>query len=269
MNSRTRSRRPTSIGSNQSSRRWIAVSACDCRADEFVLLLLMAWSPPALKTPALFGFQHPETTPPSIPTTPRTAPRGTRQDSGGRNRQSSARKGRDRKMGGDRLGLAAPTKASSHSRCCLCHCPPVSARQSNSEFSELADPAIDGDRAAMLLGHDVVADREAEARPLAGRLGRKEWLEQLVLDLGRNASAVVPHRDLDRISEISRRHLQSGLELRVISLLTALGGGVEAVADQVETDAGDVLRDKFDRGDRVSKISLQRDVETRILARAP
>src|SRR5580704_10147188 len=74
MNSRTRSRRPTSIGSNQSSRRWIAVSACDCRADEFVLLLVMAWSPPALKTPALFGFQHPETTPPLIPTTPRTAP---------------------------------------------------------------------------------------------------------------------------------------------------------------------------------------------------
>src|SRR5580704_10609756 len=74
MNSRTRSRRPTSIGSNQSSRRWIAVSACDCRADEFVLLLVMAWSPPALKTPALFGFQHPETTPPSISTTPRTAP---------------------------------------------------------------------------------------------------------------------------------------------------------------------------------------------------
>src|SRR5207237_6720973 len=25
-------------------------------------------------TPGLFGFQHPETTPPSIPTTPRTAP---------------------------------------------------------------------------------------------------------------------------------------------------------------------------------------------------
>src|SRR5215467_15802083 len=31
----------------------------------------------------------------------------TRQDSGGPNRQSSARKGRDREMGGCRLGLAA------------------------------------------------------------------------------------------------------------------------------------------------------------------
>src|ERR1700720_467804 len=28
------------------------------------------------QTPGLLGFQHPETTPPSIPTTPRTAPRG-------------------------------------------------------------------------------------------------------------------------------------------------------------------------------------------------
>src|SRR6266851_5539099 len=57
MNSRTRSRRPASIGSNQSSRRWIAVSACDCSAAEFVLLLVMAWSPPALKRRDCLGFR--------------------------------------------------------------------------------------------------------------------------------------------------------------------------------------------------------------------
>src|SRR6516162_9382660 len=74
MNSRTRSRRPASIGSNQSSRTWITVSASDCRAKDFVLLLVMAWSPPDARTSGSFGFQHPETTPPSIPTTPRTAP---------------------------------------------------------------------------------------------------------------------------------------------------------------------------------------------------
>src|SRR5713101_6156053 len=56
MNSRTRSRSPASIGSNQLSRRWIAVSACDCRAAEFVLLLVMAWSPPALKRRHCLGF---------------------------------------------------------------------------------------------------------------------------------------------------------------------------------------------------------------------
>src|SRR6266481_4636620 len=74
MSSRTRSRRPVSIGSNQSSRRWTAVSASDCRASDFMLLLVMAWSPPALKRRLYLGFNHPETTPPSIPTTPRTAP---------------------------------------------------------------------------------------------------------------------------------------------------------------------------------------------------
>src|SRR5712691_8167844 len=75
MSSRTRSRRPASIGSNQSSRRWTAVPASDCRARDFVLLLLMAWSPPARKRRHRLGFNHPETTPPAIPTTPRTAPR--------------------------------------------------------------------------------------------------------------------------------------------------------------------------------------------------
>src|SRR5437868_11458488 len=75
MSSRTRSRRPASIGSNQSSRRWTAVPASDCRATDFVLLLLMAWSPPARKGRHRLGFNHPETTPPAIPTTPRTAPR--------------------------------------------------------------------------------------------------------------------------------------------------------------------------------------------------
>ena len=47
MNSRTRSRKPASIGSNQSSRRAVVGTASDCRAGEFVLLLVRAWSPPA------------------------------------------------------------------------------------------------------------------------------------------------------------------------------------------------------------------------------
>src|SRR5580693_7111442 len=74
MNSRTRSRKPASIGSNQSSRRCTAVAACDCKAGAFVLLLIMAWSPPAHQRRHCLGFNHPETTPPSIPTTLRTAP---------------------------------------------------------------------------------------------------------------------------------------------------------------------------------------------------
>ena len=98
----------------------------------------------------------------------------------------------------------------------------------------------------MLLGHDVVADREPEAGPLAGRLGREEWLKQLVLDLGRNADAVVADADLDRFAEISRRHLQGRLETRVASFPLAFGGRVEAVGEKVQTDPSDVLGDKFD-----------------------
>src|SRR6516165_9795699 len=96
--------------------------------------------------------------------------------------------------------------ASSHSRCCLCHRSLVSTRQSNGEPSELADLAIDGDRAAMLLGHDVIADREAEAGSFTSRLGREERLEQLVLNLGWDANAVIPYLHLDRIAEIPRRY---------------------------------------------------------------
>ena len=55
--------------------------------------------------------------------------------------------------------------------------------------------------AAVLLRDDVVADRQAEAGALAGRLGGEERLEQLVPDLGRNADAVVAHADLDRVAE--------------------------------------------------------------------
>src|ERR1700732_3163357 len=47
MKSRTRSRKPASIGSNHSSRRPTAISASEPRTGNFVLLLAMAWSPPA------------------------------------------------------------------------------------------------------------------------------------------------------------------------------------------------------------------------------
>jgi hypothetical protein len=62
----------------------------------------------------------------------------------------------------------------------------MSARQSNGELREIADLAVDRNRAAMLLGHDVVADRQAKAGPLADRLGGDEGL----LDLGWNGSII-------------------------------------------------------------------------------
>src|SRR6202048_2784808 len=47
MNSRTRSRKPASIGSNHSSRNPTALSGFEPRTGNFVLLFVMAWSPPA------------------------------------------------------------------------------------------------------------------------------------------------------------------------------------------------------------------------------
>src|SRR5260370_37694964 len=44
---RTCARTPISIGSNQSSKSWALVQAVECNAADFVLLLPMAWSPPA------------------------------------------------------------------------------------------------------------------------------------------------------------------------------------------------------------------------------
>jgi hypothetical protein len=45
MNSRTRSRNPDPIGSNQLSKRWTAVSAAGCEDASFVVMFGMSWSP--------------------------------------------------------------------------------------------------------------------------------------------------------------------------------------------------------------------------------
>src|SRR5215467_1804320 len=117
----------------------------------------------------------------------------------------------------------------------------------------------------MLLGHNVVADRKSEARPIAGRLGGEEWLKQLVFDFRWNANAVIADVDFNGIAQIPCRHLQGRLELWVAPLLLAFGSCIEAIAEKVETDAGDVLGDEFDRSYGLGEISFQRDVEARIL----
>ena len=70
---------------------------------------------------------------------------------------------------------------------------------------------------------------------------------------------------MNRIAQIACQHFQGRLEVRVASLPLAFGSGIEAVPYQVEADAGDVLGHKFDWGDGFDKISVQRDVEARIL----
>src|SRR5215472_2067628 len=106
----------------------------------------------------------------------------------------------------------------------------------------------------MLLRDDVVADREPETSPFAGRLGREERLEQLVPDFGRYTGAVVADADFDRLAEIAGRRLQHRTEA-VARLASTLGSGVEAVAEQVQQHAGDLLRRQLDRCDRGVEIA--------------
>src|SRR5215472_5863562 len=135
------------------------------------------------------------------------------------------------------------------------------AWEADREFGELALAAVDCDRAAMLLGDDVPADRQAEPSAFACGLGREERLKQLVPDLGRDAGAIVADANLHSVTEIARRYLQRRAEVgrRVVAL--SFGGGVEAVAKQVEQDAGHLLRRQLDRGNGRDEIALQSNVE--------
>src|SRR5215471_16007429 len=63
---------------------------------------------------------------------------------------------------------------------------------------------LDTDGAAMLLGHDVVTDRKAEARPPASRLRGEERLKELVFDLRWNANSVVSQMLISTASPRSR-----------------------------------------------------------------
>src|SRR5262249_26456824 len=112
--------------------------------------------------------------------------------------------------------------------------------QADCELGELAEHAVDFDRSSMLLCHDVIADREAETRPLAGRFGRKERLEQLVAQFWRNSGAVVAHPDLDLLTEVAGHDLERRAKA-VHRLAAPLGRGIKAVAKEVQEHPGHVL----------------------------
>jgi len=113
----------------------------------------------------------------------------------------------------------------------------VAPRQADRELGECASLAVGRDRAAMLLGYDIVADRKAEAGALSRRFRREERLEKTVAVFGRDAGAIVAHPDLDGFAEIARRDLQHRAK-RAIRGAALFGSGVEAVADQVQQDPG-------------------------------
>src|SRR6516162_4410966 len=103
------------------------------------------------------------------------------------------------------------------------------ARQPHRELGEVTDFAIDRDGAAVLLGYDLVADRQSKPGALAGRLGREERLEQLVPVFRGNTDAIVSHPDLDAFAKLAGRKLQCRA-VSSVALAAPLVGGIEAVA---------------------------------------
>src|SRR3954454_18736258 len=59
MNPRTRSRTPASMGSNQSSNKYPAVSAAGCEESDFLVMFSMAWSPVRRTNAGRFEVDHP------------------------------------------------------------------------------------------------------------------------------------------------------------------------------------------------------------------
>src|ERR1700730_977160 len=136
--------------------------------------------------------------------------------------------------------------------------------QPDRELGELTDFAVDRDRAAVPLGNNLVTDRQAKPRPLAGRLGREEGLDQLLLVLRRNTDAVVAHPDLDGVPQIPGRDPEDWTD-RAVSRTAALVGRIEAIADEVQEHAGDVLRHDLDRSEIAIEVALHGYIEALVL----
>src|SRR6516225_2973092 len=142
------------------------------------------------------------------------------------------------------------------------------SRQSHRELGEVTDFTVDRDGATVLLGDDLVADRQSKPGTLAGRLGREERLEQLVPVFQGNTHAIVTHPDFDAFAEFAGRDLQCRA-VSSVALAAPLVGGIEAIAYEVEEHAGQLLRHDVNRCELAVEVVLQRDVEIRILRARP
>ena len=86
----------------------------------------------------------------------------------------------------------------------------------------------------MLLDDDVVTDGQAQPSPFTGRLGRKEWVEQLLLHLRRDTGAIVAYPDFDAVTKVFSRCSQRRLVVASICFGFTLCRRLEAVGDQIE-----------------------------------
>src|SRR5215472_12197538 len=142
------------------------------------------------------------------------------------------------------------------------------SRQSYRELGEVADFAIDRDGAAVLFRYHFVADRQPKPGAFAGRLRRKERLEQFIPVFRRNADAIVAHSDLNAFAELAGCDLQCRAETAV-ALAATLVSSIEAIAYDVKEHPGQLLRYDFDRCEIAAEVALQCDVEALILRTRP
>src|SRR5262245_37484298 len=75
-------------------------------------------------------------------------------------------------------------------------------RQNDPDLGELAGLCINLNCARMLLDDDVVADREAKAGALAGRLGGEKRVEHLFFHVRRNTGAVIANPDFHPVAKV-------------------------------------------------------------------
>ena len=119
----------------------------------------------------------------------------------------------------------------------------------------------------MLFHDDVVAHRKTEPGSFASRFGRKKRVEYFLHYLWSNSYAIVADADFDLITEIFRCDPQRRLE-PVAGPSCTFGRSIKSAGNQVEQDAGDFLRKRFDRASPRVEVSLQRD-KPGFSARAP
>ena len=96
---------------------------------------------------------------------------------------------------------------------------------------------IDG--TAMLFHHDVVADRQAKAGAFTRGLGGKEGVENPLLHFLRDTSTIVAYPDFHLVAQAFCGCAQRWFE-GVFSRFLALGGGIEAVGNQIEKNPRDL-----------------------------
>ena len=106
-------------------------------------------------------------------------------------------------------------------------------RQVDNHFGELSGFGFDPD-GTPVLAHDIVGQRQTEARSLIGRLGGEKRVENFFDDLRRDPVAVVPDPHLDALVQAPGGHGQSGFVFpSIFPGPASFVGGVAGVAHHV------------------------------------